>query len=114
MINKITKSTIFWDITPCSPLNVKLTLPEDGTLHNHRCENIKSYNNITFQIATSLHICVRVDQGKNSDTLPYAVTNVYLVSLNMYGYCHLFIWWQEEVLYKGIFLPYKAFTWHSF
>jgi hypothetical protein len=63
------KSTIFWDITPCSPLSVnrrfggtyrfhlqgrknKLTkkrttrryIPENGTLHNHPCENLKSYS----------------------------------------------------------------------
>jgi hypothetical protein len=31
------KSIIFWDMTPCSPLN-------DDTLHNRRCENLKSYN----------------------------------------------------------------------
>jgi hypothetical protein len=74
------KSTIFWDIKPCSPLNVngmacqafvlvpclaywtlKMVviyssemlvdfqwtkwhyIPEDSTLHNHRCENLKSY-----------------------------------------------------------------------
>jgi hypothetical protein len=81
------KSTIFWDITPCSPLRFNLRfggteclppaftlvsclahfldpedggvisssgtsvdtrttrcyIPEDGTLHNHRCENLKSY-----------------------------------------------------------------------
>jgi hypothetical protein len=52
------KSTIFWDITPCSPLSVNRCssetlvdtqrttwryIPEDGTLHNHRCEHLKSY-----------------------------------------------------------------------
>jgi hypothetical protein len=77
--SKQTKSAIFWDITPCSPLSAKPTfrryisppssayfldpedggdmflrnvgwnstdyrryVPEDGTLHNHRCENLKS------------------------------------------------------------------------
>jgi hypothetical protein len=73
----IEKSTIFWDITPCSPLSVnrrfggtfrfhvqgrrnkfskkpasnqvktqrttRLYIPEDSTLHNQRCENLKSY-----------------------------------------------------------------------
>jgi hypothetical protein len=80
------KSTIYWDMTPCSPLNVNRRfgatyrlhlqgrrisrarnqresrsqvdgsdmfefqqtrqryIPEDSTLHNHRCENLKSYN----------------------------------------------------------------------
>jgi hypothetical protein len=52
------KRIIFWDMTPCSPLScmrrssetsgkTKLTtrrhIPEDNTLHNHRCENLKSY-----------------------------------------------------------------------
>jgi hypothetical protein len=67
------KSTIFWDITPCSPLKVSkrfggtyrphlhgrrisqarhqrerrwqaeryTRIPEDSTLHNHSCENLK-------------------------------------------------------------------------
>jgi hypothetical protein len=77
----VSKSTIFLDITPYSPLSVnrrghllsrsflaelifstlkveaiyssetsvdtqrttRLYIPEDGTLHNHRCENLKSY-----------------------------------------------------------------------
>jgi hypothetical protein len=48
-----------WDMTPCSPLsftrhfrgtsgatqwNTRRHIPEDDTLHNHRCENLKSYN----------------------------------------------------------------------
>jgi hypothetical protein len=40
------KSIIFWDMTPCSPLSqrtVRRHIPEDVTLHNHRCENVKSY-----------------------------------------------------------------------
>jgi hypothetical protein len=32
------KSIIFWDMTPCSPLSW------DDTLHNQRCDNLKSYN----------------------------------------------------------------------
>jgi hypothetical protein len=77
LIGYILKSTIFWYITPCSPLSVNLLarwiltelisstlkmeticssetsvdtqrttwryIPEDGTLHNHRCKNFKSY-----------------------------------------------------------------------
>jgi hypothetical protein len=52
------KSTILWDITPCSLLKVNWSfggtwgvfqrtthryIPEDNTLHDHRCENLKSY-----------------------------------------------------------------------
>jgi hypothetical protein len=61
-----TEKVLFWDITPCSPMEVnrrfegkcrlhvqgrtpvdsqRTTLryiPEDSTLHNHRCENLKS------------------------------------------------------------------------
>jgi hypothetical protein len=52
----ILNGTIFWDITPCSPLSLNLRfggttwryIPEDGTLHNHRCENLKSYRLILF------------------------------------------------------------------
>jgi hypothetical protein len=77
------KSTIFWDITPCSLLSVnrrfggtyrlhlqgrrigrarnqrasrsvdtqwttRRYIPEDNTLHNHRCENLKSYTDRYF------------------------------------------------------------------
>jgi hypothetical protein len=31
------KSIIFWDMTTWCHI------PEDDTLHNHRCENLKSY-----------------------------------------------------------------------
>jgi hypothetical protein len=62
------ESIIFWDMTPCSPLVAEPTsltlkmeairtsetsvetqqttrrhIPENDTLHNHRCENLKSY-----------------------------------------------------------------------
>jgi hypothetical protein len=62
------QSTIFRDIMPCSPLSVNrrfggtYRLPEDGTLHNHRCENLISY----FQHLFGLHLyapkllCVKV------------------------------------------------------
>jgi hypothetical protein len=33
------KGIIFWDMTPCSPSSFNL----NSTLHNHRCENLKSY-----------------------------------------------------------------------
>jgi hypothetical protein len=36
------KSIIFWDTMPCSLPS--FNLPENDTLHNHRCENLKSYN----------------------------------------------------------------------
>jgi hypothetical protein len=53
----VLSSSVFWDITLCNPLKVngrfggKLHLnlqgrrhiPEDRTLHNHLCENLKSY-----------------------------------------------------------------------
>jgi hypothetical protein len=51
---------IFWDITPCSPYvkqcfevtyhahlhgmhELNGAIPEDGNIHNHRCENLRSY-----------------------------------------------------------------------
>jgi hypothetical protein len=61
------QNIIFWDITPCSPLSTDVSstlkmeaicssetsvdtqrttrryIPEEDTLHNHRCENLKSY-----------------------------------------------------------------------
>jgi hypothetical protein len=35
-------------------------IPEDGTLHNHRCENLKSYNEVKFW--------EHVDQSRRFDT----------------------------------------------
>jgi hypothetical protein len=52
------KSSVFWDISPCSQMRVNRCfsemsvdfhrvawhyIPKDRTLHNHRCENLKSY-----------------------------------------------------------------------
>jgi hypothetical protein len=65
---------IFWDTMPCSELKVNRRfggayssetsfyfqratrhyIPEDRTLHNHRCENLKSYN-------------IKMDPGKHSE-----------------------------------------------
>jgi hypothetical protein len=70
----IIKSTIFWDITPRTPLSVnrlfggtyrlhlqgrknksvdtqrttRRYIPKDGTIHNHRCENLDSSLLVTF------------------------------------------------------------------
>jgi hypothetical protein len=41
----VMKKPLFWDIMPCSLLPY---IPEDRTLHNHRCENLKSYANRMF------------------------------------------------------------------
>jgi hypothetical protein len=30
-------------MTPCSQRTTRRHIPEDDTLHNHRCENLKSY-----------------------------------------------------------------------
>jgi hypothetical protein len=90
----INQSTIFWDITPCSPLRVNRSgsachllshwfllayfstlkmeaicsfemlvdiqrttwcyIPEDGTLHNHSCENLRSYK---YKPVLGLSLC---------------------------------------------------------
>jgi hypothetical protein len=57
-LKKKRKGTIFWDITLCSPMKANHRfggtlvdfqwttwryIREDSTLHNHRCENLKSY-----------------------------------------------------------------------
>jgi hypothetical protein len=40
----ILKSIFFWDMTPCSALSgTRRHIPEEDTLQNHRCENLKSY-----------------------------------------------------------------------
>jgi hypothetical protein len=71
------KSSIFWDIMPCSPLKVnqrfrgtyssktsansqwttQCYIPEGRTLHNHGCENIKSYNT---QWRVQVHVSQKV------------------------------------------------------
>jgi hypothetical protein len=46
---EIIKSIIFWDMMPCSPTSgttlrtARRHIPEDDTLQNHGCENLKSY-----------------------------------------------------------------------
>jgi hypothetical protein len=59
------KSIFFWDMTPCSALSgtwrssetsgttqhtTWLHVPEEDTLQNHRCENLKSYKTSTYSI----------------------------------------------------------------
>jgi hypothetical protein len=56
--NSLLKSIFFWDMTPCSALSctrrssetsgtsqrtTRRHIPEEDTLQNHRCENLKSY-----------------------------------------------------------------------
>jgi hypothetical protein len=40
------KNSIFWDITPCSPMSFSrlhsVIYQQDRTLHSHRCENVRS------------------------------------------------------------------------
>jgi hypothetical protein len=40
------KSIVFWDVTPwvATEQTTRRHITEDDTLHNHRCENLKSYN----------------------------------------------------------------------
>jgi hypothetical protein len=42
LIVVVIKNSVFLGITPCSPDYIDFS-PEDRTLHNHRCENLKSY-----------------------------------------------------------------------
>jgi hypothetical protein len=55
------KIITFWDMKPCSPLDIgfqrttRRYIPEDHTLHTHRCENLKSckhWNVYDFIIAS--------------------------------------------------------------
>jgi hypothetical protein len=51
------KSIIFWDMTPCTATQqtTRHHIPEDDTLHNHRCENLKSYNDDEIQLEMYLY-----------------------------------------------------------
>jgi hypothetical protein len=33
------KNAVFWDVAPCT---FCMNIPENGILHSHRCENLKS------------------------------------------------------------------------
>jgi hypothetical protein len=61
------KNSIFWDIASCSLLKVDLTfhrftwryIAEDGTLHNHRCENLRLYEyNMYILVCVCVCVCV--------------------------------------------------------
>jgi hypothetical protein len=68
------KSIVFWDMTPCSPLSFnrrfggtyglhlqgRRNIPEDDTLHNHGCENLKSYNQIFLCLFCELFLIIVV------------------------------------------------------
>jgi hypothetical protein len=62
-VSSVLKRTIFWHITQCSQLKVNRCssetavnfhrtvrhyILEDSTLHNHRCENLRSYKSCFF------------------------------------------------------------------
>jgi hypothetical protein len=48
------KSIFFWDMT------TRRHIPEEDTLQNHRCENLKSYTDVML----SLSICMSVPSFK--------------------------------------------------
>jgi hypothetical protein len=38
------KNAVFWDVALCGAcVNRRFGFPEDGILHSHLCENLKSY-----------------------------------------------------------------------
>jgi hypothetical protein len=42
------KNAVFWDVTLCgSYKSYRRDIPEDGIIHNHRRENIKSFIALT-------------------------------------------------------------------
>jgi hypothetical protein len=66
------KSIFFWDMTPCSHI------PEEDTLQNHRCEDLKSYieliclwtseyNVLPFNSKNSVGICSPLGDLKHSN-----------------------------------------------
>jgi hypothetical protein len=82
-------SSSFWNITSCSPLKVKIVgfvlvsclafssvdfqwttqhyIPEERTLHNHRCENLKSYRDGSKR-RILMKICNLLNWKKYSDS----------------------------------------------
>jgi hypothetical protein len=84
------KSVNFWDITPCSPLSTDASeetsvdtqrtarryIPEADTLHNHRCENLKSYINMMLNIRKWMILC--------SSTKTFSYENEYIYNNRNY------------------------------
>jgi hypothetical protein len=42
-INWKSKNAVFWDVAPCRSCMNGRRIPENGILHSHRRENLKSY-----------------------------------------------------------------------
>jgi hypothetical protein len=61
----VSKSTMFWDITPCSPLKVNRRF--GGTLRNHRFENLSSYKHATFAVPHPTCVPVPYEGAPNTD-----------------------------------------------
>jgi hypothetical protein len=74
------KSIFFWDMTPCSAKMEEIRssetsgttqgttrrhIPEEDTLQNHRCENLKSYTHEIFSITESSQ--ERPDHGSDGE-----------------------------------------------
>jgi hypothetical protein len=100
----IMKSIIFWDMTPCSPYfctrlssetsgkNIRTTrrhIPEDGTLQNHPCENLKSYRIIMLYFNGSM--CAKHCRYITHSYLHVSITKKYTAfrqSINIWSVCH--------------------------
>jgi hypothetical protein len=96
------KSAIFWDIRPCSTLKVNFNvdfqrttrsyIPEDSTLHNHPCENLRSYIIIIIIIIIIIHLfrrkCLKININipLYTDQSDCTVLNVGILSLNFIQY----------------------------
>jgi hypothetical protein len=96
------KSTIFWDITLCSPLKVDqvdFQWTEDSTLKNHSCENLKFYKHCLYcsstrhflsMYCTELHLYIKM---ANSDykkiNLTYKLHFQLIISILCYQKCYI-------------------------
>jgi hypothetical protein len=57
-------------------------IPQDGTLHNHRCENIKSYRAITFQPVISINTCIYM---KIHQTFPWTQAVMHKINVKAHS-----------------------------
>jgi hypothetical protein len=67
-------------------------IPEDSTLHNHRCENLKSYTNPTCQITNWDSYKSLVGQGRleSSQSLPWIPFEIFQPVHHRQHYCRLY------------------------
>jgi hypothetical protein len=108
--NEITKNAVFWDVAPCGSCKdrrfggpSRCHIPEDGVLHTHRNENLKSYNE-----TTSLNIAMN-SQWRNliRDNWVALLLSVSSVHFFLHKYLHRGVAYLALTAFKTISMRKK-------